>query len=289
MKNIGLRLSILAAAVMAVLVAGCTRSLRAPQGTTPLPGYGKSTIPNSAAGMTDIERASPGSRPSLGEEIWVVARTRSISAPYSEEIPGQGSLVVEEDKGRHVPLPLKHTDVKATIQGYIATVSLVQQYENPFDHKIEAIYVFPLPENAAVNEFIMTIGERRIRGIIRDRVEAEQIYKEAKQQGHVASLLTEERPNIFTQSVANIEPGKQIDINIHYFHTLAFDDGWHEFVFPMVVGPRFNPPGSTNGIAALPRDTKPNIHGKAVEYLRPMERSGHDVSVHLDSACRGCD
>ena len=67
--------------------------------------------------------------------------------------------------------------------------------------------MFPLPQNSAVNEFIMVIGDRRIRGIIRDRKEAEKIYADAKRQGYTASLLTQERPNIFTQKVANIEPG----------------------------------------------------------------------------------
>ncbi len=277
-----------AVVALGLVINGCAHK-RGPQGLTPLGGHGIPTfeqrlrpIVNRAA-APGIGHFLPNPGPSLGEEVWVVARTRSISAPYEQETPGQGSLVVEEEKGRRVPLPLKHTDVKATIHGYIATVSVVQQYENPFDEKIEAVYVFPLPENAAVNEFIMTIGERRIRGIIRERAEAEQIYKEAKQQGYVASLLTEERPNIFTQAVANIEPGKQIDINIHYFHALAFDDGWHEFVFPMVVGPRFNPPGATNGIAALAHDAQgPPQQGTTVRYLRPAERSGHDVAVHVD-------
>ena len=77
----------------------------------------------------------------------------------------------------------------------------------------------------------MTIGERRIRGIIRDRVEAEKLYVEARNQGYTASLLTEERPNIFSQSVANIEPGREIDVNIKYFQTLACDDGWYGIRF----------------------------------------------------------
>ena len=81
---------------------------------------------------------------------------------------------------------------------------------------------FPLPENAAVNEFVMTIGERRIRGIIRERERPSRSTEKRSSQGYVASLLTQERPNIFTQSVANIEPGRHIDVNIHYFHTLAF-------------------------------------------------------------------
>jgi Ca-activated chloride channel family protein len=129
----------------------------------------------------------------------------------------------------------------------------------------------------------MTIGERHIRGIIREREEAEEIYQAAKRQGHVASLLREERPNVFTQSVANIEPGKDIDVTIHYFHTLTWVDGWYEFVFPMVVGPRFNPPGSVDGIGAVGWH-RPGISGQKTEvrYLRASERSGHDISVQID-------
>ncbi len=186
-------------------------------------------------------------------------------------------------KQKEIPLPLKHTDVKAAVSGYIATVEVTQQFQNPYDTKIEAVYVFPLPHNAAVNEFVMTIGERRIRGIIRERQEAERLYAQAKSQGYVASLLTEERPNIFTQSVANIEPGKEIDVNIKYFNTLAYVDGWYEFVFPMVVGPRFNPPGAMNGVGAVARG-QPGISGQKteVQYLPPGERSGHDISLIVD-------
>ena len=184
---------------------------------------------------------------------------------------------------KEVPLPLKHTDVRASVSGYIGSVVVIQQFHNPYDTKIEAVYVFPLPHNAAVNEFIMTIGQRRIRGIIRERREAEEIYQAAKQQGYVASLLTEERPNIFTQSVANIEPGKGIDVTIKYFHTLDYVDGWYEFVFPMVVGPRFNPPGQTDGIGAV----GVGQHGKSgqrteIQYLKPNERNGHDISLRLE-------
>src|SRR5438128_128324 len=89
-----------------------------------------------------------------------------------------------------------------------------RQSHKPYSSKIEAVYVFPLPHDAAVSEFVMTSGERRIRGIIRERKEAEALYNDAKRQGYVASLLTEERPNVFTQSVANIEPGKEILVNL---------------------------------------------------------------------------
>lgn len=219
----------------------------------------------------------------MEDEIWVIARERTPRAAGPEyETPGSGAMMVERGTEK-VPLPLKHTDVKGRVCGYIATVEVTQQFQNPFSEKIEAVYVFPLPENAAVNEFIMVIGERRIRGIIRERQEAEEIYRQARAQGHVASLLTQERPNIFTQRVANIEPDKQIDVNIKYLSTLAYADGWYEFVFPMVVGPRFNPPGSTDGIGAVGRGAR-GVSGQSteVQYLKPNERSGHDISLAVE-------
>jgi len=224
-----------------------------------------------------------GSLPSEDEELWIIQRvtTERRAKPRRGDHPGCGALLAKHpQQEKKVPVPLEHTAVDASISAYIATVDVTQQYANPFDRKIEAVYVFPLPQNAAINEFIMTVGERKIRGIIRDRAEAQQIYDQAKRAGKVASLLTQERPNVFTQKVANIEPGKKIDINIKYFHTLAYDDGWYEWVFPMVVGPRFNPPGSTDGIGAVSRGGR-GASGQSTEvaYLAPNERSGHDISL----------
>jgi Ca-activated chloride channel family protein len=219
------------------------------------------------------------------DEIWVIAKSETQAAPSTDEDgPGCGAMLAKLPKeDKKIPLPLKHTDVKGQISGYIATVDVTQKFHNPYDEKIEAVYVFPLPQNAAVNEFIMIIGERKIRGIIRERKEAEEIYRQARSQGYVASLLTQERPNIFTQKVANIEPGKNIDVNIKYFNTLAYADGWYEFVFPMVVGPRFNPPCYTDGVGAVARGRN-GISGQKtqVQYLKPGERSGHDIAVTVE-------
>ena len=244
-------------------------------------------------GRTGISRMMPSSverstdsallGPVTEDEIWVIARPERPQAVGPQyQTPGSGAMLAKVEE-KEIPLPLKHTDVKGQISGYIATVEVTQQFQNPYSEKIEAVYVFPLPQNAAVNEFIMVIGERKIRGIIRERQEAEQIYAEARRHGYVASLLTQERPNIFTQKVANIEPGKAIDVNIKYFNTLAYADGWYEFVFPMVVGPRFNPPGSTDGVGAVGRG-KTGLSGQKteVQYLRPDERSGHDIALAVD-------
>jgi len=252
----------------------------------PLPSQTKQMRLEAGVGGARDEESPAALPPSFaGEELWVIARAEPQAAPAGATMPDRPDLRAKlPSSEKEVPLPLKHTDVRASVAGYIASVRVQQQYHNPYAEKIEAIYVFPLPENAAVSEFVMTIGERHIRGIIREREEAERVYAEAKRQGYTASLLTQERPNIFTQSVANIEPGKEIDIDLTYFNTLAYHDGEYEFVFPMVVGPRFNPAGSTTGIGAVPRGQK-GISGQPVEvqYLRPgPERSGHDIALTVD-------
>ncbi|MFH0910435.1 MAG: VIT domain-containing protein [Planctomycetota bacterium] len=184
---------------------------------------------------------------------------------------------------KEIPLPLKHTDVKARVEAFLATVQVKQEYENPYEEKIEAVYVFPLPQDAAVTDFLLVIGDRRIRGMIREKEEAKRIYEEAGARGFRAALLTQERPNIFTQKVANIEPKKKIDVEMTYFSPLRYGDGEYEFVFPMVVGPRFNPPGSTQGVGAVARG-EGGRSGQAteVEYLKPGERSGHDIALSLE-------
>ena len=162
--------------------------------------------------------------------------------------PGTGAmmanLAVEGESGdtRHVPLPLRHTAVDASVAGHVGTVRVRQRFENPFDTKIEAVYVFPLPERAAVSEFLMVIGDRTIRGIVREKEEAEAIYRHARAQGYRASLLVQRRPNIFEQKVANIEPGRAIDVDITYFHTLNYRDGWYSFVSRWWSAPRYTRP-----------------------------------------------
>ncbi|MBI2928816.1 MAG: VWA domain-containing protein [Verrucomicrobia bacterium] len=282
-------LGALAVTGLALWFAGC--KVHSPKNVSLIPGAPTvSRAPASADSQSPrLLPAIPGGLPSPDEELWIIARHRTSRPPADDDTPRFGALMTKEAE-REVPLPLKHTDVQATVNGYIASVHVRQQFQNPYTAKIEAVYVFPLPENAAVNDFVMIIGERHIRGVIRERAEAEQIYAEAKAQGYTASLLTQERPNIFTQSVANIEPGREIDVAIRYLHTLAYDDGWFEFVFPMVVGPRFNPPGYRKGIGAVPAgasatgdgwtsDRQPRTN---VAYLPPNQTSAHRVSLKLD-------
>src|SRR5215813_11266367 len=117
----------------------------------------------------------------------------------------QGELDAVGKEGKPLGLcPLKNTNVKAEISGFLSRVKVTQEFENNFSEKIEAVYVFPLPQNAAVDDMTMRVGERVVRGKILKREEAREVYDAARSKGQVASLLDQERPNIFTQSVANI-------------------------------------------------------------------------------------
>lgn len=186
------------------------------------------------------------------------------------------------DEPELLPMPLQATDVDASVTGFIATVGVKQRFANPFDTKIEAVYVFPLPQDSAVTDFLMVVGDRTIRGIIREREEAERIYAAAKRQGHTASLLTQERPNIFTQKVANIEPGKDVDIQLTYFQTLPYADGEFSFRFPMTIGPRYNPAGWSDPVHATPHGKQPaNNQGTNITYTKPNQDTGHRVSLAL--------
>lgn len=166
--------------------------------------------------------------------------------------------------------PLKNTSVKVNVSGFIARVIVEQTFENNFNEPIEAVYTFPLSSRAAVDGMTMKIGGRTILGKVLERKEARKVYEAAKEEGKAASLLDQERPNIFTQSIANIQPGESIRIEITYVETLMFDDGSYEFVFPMTVAPRYVPAGSDADDSS--RISPP---------VTPT-RGGHDISIAIE-------
>src|SRR5689334_20911414 len=213
-----------------------------------------------------------------GEEGSKHSRLRTAS---SSEVGGE--LRIRGADGRVLgTCPLQHTDVDADIAGHITRVHVRQTFTNPLSSKIEAVYVFPLPQDSAVDSMVMTVGDRRIVGQVKPKPEARKTYETAKASGHVASLLDQERPNIFKQSVANIEPGAQVEIDISYVETLAFADGIFEFVFPMVVGPRYMPgnttgnPGINAKADASGLSDNPNINPPVAP---PPTRAGHDITM----------
>ncbi len=215
---------------------------------------------------------------------WLKAPETVVSAQTENQVT-QGTLQSVDPNGKvKAVCPLKHTDVKAQISGFLSRVTVTQEFENPFAEKIEAVYTFPLPQNAAVDDMTMLVGDRTVRGKILRREEAQAVYEAAKNNGQTASLLDQERPNIFTQSVANILPGEQIKITISYVETLKYEDGSYEFVFPMVVGPRYVPGAATgaqgNGFAP-DTDRVPDASRITPKPPPPGMRAGHDISIDI--------
>ncbi|MBN1296710.1 hypothetical protein JXA80_08005, partial [bacterium] len=150
--------------------------------------------------------------------------------------PGQGALrAILSGTGDSDPvlldLPLDHTSVTARVTGFLARVDVTQLFTNNRNETLEAVYVFPLPDMAAVDAMTMIIGDQTIRGIIKKRDEAQALYEQARVDGRTAALLTQERPNIFTQAVANILPGDRIEVRISYVQDLQYDHGEYEFNF----------------------------------------------------------
>jgi Ca-activated chloride channel family protein len=198
----------------------------------------------------------------------------------SEAVTDAGSLQFIDKDGKRAEFPLKHTEVKAAVSGFLSRVTVTQDFENTAAQKIEAVYKFPLPQAAAVDDLTMLIGDRTVKGKIMRRVEALQAYAAAKQLGKVASLLNQERPNIFTQHVANIMPGERIRIVISYVETLKYEDGAYEWSFPMVVAPRYIPAADPQQESPADRETDASLVNPT--YTRPGMRAGHDISLEID-------
>ncbi len=232
-------------------------------------------------------RAKPGASTSR-------VHTEPVAVSHQET---PGALQIMDKSGKTVGFcPLKHTDVVADIAGYVSRVTVTQQFANPSREPIEAIYTFPLPADAAVDDMTMVIGKRVIKGQIMRREDARVVYEEAKARGQAAALLDQERPNIFTQAVANIMPGSDVKITISYVNLLKYEEGRYEFAYPMVVGPRYTPsggyrkpgergapskdkviyedPGKTSVVTDAEKITPP--------ITPPGTRAGHDISVTVN-------
>lgn len=203
--------------------------------------------------------STPPSLPSMAgvayDELWVVeSPTTNPSADLEAQV-GSGTLLTQRGPN-FVFCPLVKTSIKANVVGCIATVDVSQRFENPNREPAEAVYTFPLPANAAVCDFVMSIGTRHIRGVIRPRREAEQIYREVRQQGYRASLLVEHSPHLFTQSIGSIEPQKSVDIEMQFVDPLAMEDGLFALRIPLSLRSR------TGEVA-------------------PTERDGRNISVSI--------
>lgn len=262
-----------AAAVAAVLVASPWEA-QAPALKPPAPLAVKtpSLVPPPRQGREGVE-LRPQDVPS---------RLRTVSLRGQPVALGQGALEAAGESGPARPFVLERTRVEAVVTGFVSAVTVTQEFRNPFPAPVEAVYVFPLPDDAAVDAMTLTAGARVIEASIQKREAARRLYEEAKSQGRRAALLDQERPNLFTQSVANLLPGEKVKVTLRYVAPLRFDDGVYTFNFPMVVGPRYVPgaplPGESQGTGTSP-DTTRVLDGSRI--TPPAERSGRDISVQV--------
>lgn len=193
--------------------------------------------------------------------------------------PEGGRLDAIDPQGNALgPCDLRQTDVDVDISGPFSRVTVKQTYANVHPFKIEAVYTFPLSHRASVDRMIMTVGDRVVVGEVKERAAARRMYEQARASGYVASLLEQARPNIFTQSIANIEPGATVVVEISYVEMLERRDGEFRFEFPMVVGPRYIPgyPARGAGEGMLPNGFAPR---PGLVLLGPASIEARDAAV----------
>ncbi|MBI4704695.1 MAG: VWA domain-containing protein [Deltaproteobacteria bacterium] len=179
-----------------------------------------------------------------------------------------------------VVLPLARTDVCARIAGPIADVQIRQRFENKAAEPIEAIYEFPLPPDASVYHMEFRIAERVVRAVVKEKEQARRDYERARREGRSATLLEQDRPSLFTLSVANVPPGASIEVVLKYQEVLGYDDGEWRFVFPMVAPERYRAlaPGEVPAGKAAPKLTPPRV---------PTGERAGDVSMEVELCAAG--
>jgi Ca-activated chloride channel family protein len=180
--------------------------------------------------------------------FWILALLlvlQALPGPVSadEATPGAaqaGSLLWRMEQGYATATTL-NTDVRMDISGLVARVKVRQEFRNEGGDWVEGIYVFPLPDKAAVDRMRLHIGDRFIEGEIREKEQAKKEYEQAKQSGRKASLVQQQRANLFTTSVANVAPGELVVVEIEYLEDIRYEDGRFSIRFPMTLTPRYIP------------------------------------------------
>ncbi|UWQ04984.1 VIT and VWA domain-containing protein [Aliiroseovarius crassostreae] len=175
----------------------------------------------------------------------------AFSQTNHEDVAGR---VVAQVGGEMIELPMLDSSYAVNIEGDMATVELRQTFSNPSQIPLEAEYLFPLNQNAAVFGMTMHVGDEIVRAVIREKQVAEAEYKQAASEGKAAALLTQHRPNMFTQKIANLMPGLPVEVTLKYVQMVPKIDGQYELVIPMIVGPRYESPAADQPAVAQDDD-----------------------------------
>lgn len=257
------------------------------QPATPNPGYGRVVkwfvillVTVTATVIAAVARAVPHT------EAPVFSNTLSPTGMQT------GALLFKDGQGRFAPALHHDSEADVVIKGMLAKVVLRQRFENTGDHWLEGVYVFPLGETAAVSRMIMEVGERRLVAQIREREEAAQIYQQAQREGRRAALTEQERPNLFTQSVANIGPGEVITIELHFHETVSFRDNTFSWRLPTTLTPRYIPgmPTAAEDVREVPTNgwaqsatqpsTQPTAQVPDAQRISPFFTTDKDAATN---------
>lgn len=177
--------------------------------------------------------------------------------------------------GRTIVFPILHVSIEVEVDGDLALVTTIQEFANPVSEVIDATYLFPLDESAAVHEMELRVGDEAVRAHIREKQEARREFETARAEGRGAALLEQHRPNMFTQRVANVVPGLPITVTLRHVQPVPRVDGAYELVLPLVVGPRYVPsarqaaPASASDDEAAPPTAEADAPVSRLESLPP--------------------
>ena len=234
--------------------------------------------PTAASGKVKLTAAPAASAP-----IWKAVAARPELPEPRVAHPAAGARLVGRENGKDLlAFPLTHTRVAARVVGNVARVEVTQRFANPSEARLEAVYAFPLPANAAVTDMLFRVGSRVVLSEVHRRDEARATYEAARRAGRTAALTEQERPNLFTQSVANVPPGEAVDVVIRYVHEVPLEDGRYQFVLPTTIGPRYVPgaPVSHGGPGFSPdTDEVPDGSRVTPPVVPPGARSTHEIDV----------
>lgn len=187
-------------------------------------------------------------------------------------------FVKTNQPGYYIVAPTVRTNIALTIRGVVARGVVKQHFENTSDHCVEAVYVFPLSENAAVDAMRLRVGDRVIDGEIHEKAQAQQVYEQAKSEGKRASLLEQHRPNLFTASVASVAPRQAIDVEIEFQEIVQYDSGHFSLRLPLAVAPRYTPHGDSSAPLPAMKYASPDANANPVELTIDL-----DAGVELEN------
>jgi Ca-activated chloride channel family protein len=204
--------------------------------------------------------------------------TRPLDDITDEDI-GMGNFFFEDmETGEITSSIILSTEVQIDVTGIVLRGRVTQYFKNQSKRWMEGVYMFPLPETAAVDTLLMRIGDRIIKGEIKEKEEAKQVYETAKEEGKKASLLEQFRPNIFQMSAANIGPEETIAVTVEFQQSVDYDKGEYSVRFPMVVGSRYIPLSMFGGFEAL-MDPEYTIPEEVLNITAPVANDKKNVPV----------